>query len=31
MMMPQWINFYNAEEIADQVTPKPHNPKTPVI
>jgi hypothetical protein len=22
MMMPQWINFYNANEIADQVTPK---------
>ena len=22
MMMPQWINFYNPEEIADQITPK---------
>ena len=22
MMMPQWINFYNANEIADQTTPK---------
>jgi len=22
MMMPQWINFYNANEIADQITPK---------
>ncbi len=22
MMMPQWINFYNADEIADQVIPK---------